>query len=176
MYFILCTAVPGKWMSAGTQWQTSLFTVNGDWGRPLPFLSLKVQRLFSYVTVALIRCVLRSSLFSPCQHRCSDGRLGPFLICDVCRSRPLHCSRGAEARGPLSGIWGRYGMVQDWLTHWCGSCVSFYKCALCACHSQLALYLIGILFHNPESSGLSFQLASLDESGVLNFWVGWATK
>lgn len=26
--------------------------------------------------------------------------------------------------------------------------------------------------HHPESSGLSFQLASLDETGVLNFWVG----
>lgn len=111
VYFILCTAVPGKWMSAGTKWQTSLFTVNGHWGRPLPFFSLKVQRLFSYVTVALIQCVLIPSLFSPCQHRCSDGRLGPFLICDICRSRPLHCSRGAEARGPPSGIWGRYGMV-----------------------------------------------------------------
>uniref|UniRef100_A0A3B5BEE2 WD repeat domain 60 n=1 Tax=Stegastes partitus TaxID=144197 RepID=A0A3B5BEE2_9TELE len=44
-------------------------------------------------------------------------------------------------------------------------------------HSQLSLCLLNvILFHNPESSGLSFQLASLDESGVLNFWVGWTTK
>lgn len=31
------------------------------------------------------------------------------------------------------------------------------------------------LFDYPESSGLSFQLASLDETGVLNFWVGKAT-
>lgn len=30
-------------------------------------------------------------------------------------------------------------------------------------------------FDYPESSGLSFQLASLDETGVLNFWVGKAT-
>lgn len=37
--------------------------------------------------------------------------------------------------------------------------VSFYRCVSL----------------NPESSGLSFQLASLDETGVLNFWVRWAT-
>lgn len=30
-------------------------------------------------------------------------------------------------------------------------------------------------FDYPESSGLSFQLASLDETGVLNFWVRKAT-
>uniref|UniRef100_A0A3B5LT74 Dynein 2 intermediate chain 1 n=1 Tax=Xiphophorus couchianus TaxID=32473 RepID=A0A3B5LT74_9TELE len=33
--------------------------------------------------------------------------------------------------------------------------------------NQLKLY-----FYRSESSGLSFQLASLDESGILNFWVG----
>lgn len=32
-----------------------------------------------------------------------------------------------------------------------------------------------VISPNPESSGLSFQLASLDETGVLNFWVSWAT-
>uniref|UniRef100_A0A3B4YE20 WD repeat domain 60 n=1 Tax=Seriola lalandi dorsalis TaxID=1841481 RepID=A0A3B4YE20_SERLL len=42
--------------------------------------------------------------------------------------------------------------------------------------SWLYVSLSVTLFHNPESSGLSFQLASLDESGVLNFWVGWPTK
>lgn len=36
----------------------------------------------------------------------------------------------------------------------------------------LVLHFVVIPFDYPESSGLSFQLASLDETGVLNFWVG----
>lgn len=134
--------------------------------RPLPFLLLKVQRLVSYVTVVLIQCVLISSLLSPCQHRCSDGRLGSFLICDICRSRPLGCSRGAQARGLPFGIWGRYRL-------------------LCRMTNPLIISLMWYMFSASyifnccavsESSGLSFQLASLDESGVLNFWVSWITK
>lgn len=100
-----------------TKWQTSIFMVTTfmvtfmDTVCTPPFLSLEVQRLFCCVTAALIQCVLISSLLTLCQHRCSDGQDGPFLICDVRRSRALHCSGGPEARGPPFGIWGRYGMV-----------------------------------------------------------------
>lgn len=46
--------------------------------------------------------------------------------------------------------------------------------------SLRSTFAAGFTFHcfpfdYPESSGLSFQLASLDESGVLHFWVGKAT-
>lgn len=38
--------------------------------------------------------------------------------------------------------------------------------------SPLVSHFTVIPFDRPESSGLSFQLASLDETGVLNIWVG----
>lgn len=126
----------------------------------LTFLSLEVQRLFSYVTLTLIESLLISSLLPPCQCRCSDVQLRPFLICDIYRSCPLPCCGGAEARGPPFGIWRRYGMVSEQSTNWL---------------IRFILNVILILFYNPESSGLSFQLASLDETGVLNFWVGQTT-
>lgn len=69
------------------------------------------------------------SLLSPCQHRCSDGELRPSVISDISRSCPL-CSRGTGVRGPPSGIWGRYGMEEEWSPQYERSRVSFYKCAI----------------------------------------------
>lgn len=55
--------------------------------------------------------------------------------------------------------------------------VSFYRCArpFFLTRSHFVSRFIVVVSLNPESSGLSFQLASLDETGVLNFWVSWAT-
>lgn len=56
--------------------------------------------------------------------------------------------------------------------------VSFYRCAIpfsFFARSHFVSHFIVVISLNPESLGLSFQLASLDETGVLNFWVSWAT-
>lgn len=111
----ICPAIPRKWMSAGTKWQTSLFTVSGDWGQPLPCCSLKVQRLFTYITVLLIQCVLFCHLVNTDAVMAGSGHFSPVTSVEAV---PSTVAGGLRPEVPLlaseEGIeWYRNGQHID---------------------------------------------------------------
>lgn len=140
-----------------------------------PFPRLEVQRSLPYVTPALIQCVLMSVLF--CHTVNTDavmanwGHVSPVTAVEVVPSSVGGCKLESSLLTSEEGAELKAGgsMLRSDTIVYHPSVLLDFVC------SEFISGFIVVVSPNPESSGLSFQLATLDETGVLNFWVSWAT-